>query len=471
MRYRILLLLLMATCLHFNLWALTRSEANDIVVNQVINPSPYSATLVAYSYDPPGSADFLTSGDVVGEFESPDLKTISEDTWFFWIDYFPSTWFVHPTALVFVSDATGEVEVIDTEWFPVINDQYIYGDYNTRITSPDIFYGNPSPIVDDGPNPVGLTQADEGQWAVLAAGPADHPASNADLDAMEGALTAGAPGPGVPEGNVTKTKGSKDDLCTALENLGEQDPPCEKLFFHWTGHGNTTTLYWGDPPDPNMKMTYQELSEKLNGTNAEDFCISIEACRSGGGLPTLRDNVGGAGVTSTDSETNAGFTDDGSHFTQAFAACLQSNDADRDEDGMVSYAEAHAWAKTQSAEANGQNPQLWGLPEIVPTLSEWGVILFALLLLAFGIVFIRRQETQLALANQAGTSRQDAAPWLIPVTGFPKALLATVPMVTFLIFIFYGEVTTLDIFGILLSSAILAYLWCYLRMGQTKLSQ
>lgn len=471
MKYRILLLLLLTTLLYGQLFALTRSEANNIVLNQVINPSPYSATLVAYSYDPAGAQEFLTSGDVVGAFESPNLKTITEDTWFFWLDYFPSTWFVHPAALVFVSDATGEVEVIDVEWFPLINDVFIYGDHNTRISSPDIFYGNPSPLINDTPDPIGLVEFNAGQWAILAAGPANHPASNKDLDAMEDALTSGPPAPGVPAGNVTKTKGSKQALCDALANLGAQDPPCDKLFFHWTGHGNTTKVFFGDPPDATMTMTYMELANKIKATNAGDFCVSIEACRSGGGLPTLRDVLGGAGVTSTDADHDADFNNDGSYFTQAFATCLKNNAADKDGNGSVSYAEAKAWAQTQSARANGQNPQLWGLPEVVPTLSEWGVILFGLLLLAFGVVFIRRQETQLALAQGTNSYKTSAKPWLAPVRGFPKALLVAVPIVSLLILFIYREITTVDIFGILFSSAILAYLWCYLKSGQTELSQ
>jgi hypothetical protein len=469
MKCRGIILILLALFVSLQSWALTRNEVNDIVLNQVIAVSPYNATLVAYSYDPPGADEFLKAGDVVGEFESPDLFQVSEDTWFIWLDYTADRWFVHPTALVFVSDASGEVTVIDTEWFPVINGAGVYADFDTRINSPDIFFGDPNPIIDDNPdsdNSLSPNLLQDGTWAVLVAGPANHPASNADLDAMEDALTSAAPAPAVPAASITKTKGSKANMCTALENLGNQSPPCEKLYFHFTGHGNKDNVYFGDPADASQKVPYTELASKIKATNAGEFCVTIEACKSGGGLQTLRDSLGGAGVTSTDAETNARFTSAGSRFTQAFSACLKSEDADTDDDDKVSYAEAHAWAKTQSAAVNGQNPQLWGLPEVIPTLSEWGIIIFTLLLLAFGAVYIRRN--QYVLVMQGADSYRTFGPksgWI--TTDILRKILIYLPLFVLacglLIFAFYGEITPVDVPGILISSAIIAYIWFFVK--------
>ncbi len=347
-------------CATSQAFALTRPQANAIVINQVITGNQYEAQLAAYSYDPPGPAEMLVAGETVSVFDDSTSITVNADTWFFFIDYFPASWFVHPCALVLVDDATSAVTVVDVEWFPKINGVGVYGGLDERIGSPDLFFGNPIPP----PAPpsigggTGVFELANGMWAVLVSGPANHPASNADLDAMMNALMAGAPGPGVPMGNIQKSKGSKADMMTKLMDLANQNPPCKKIFFHFTGHGNKDCIYWGDPADATQKMTYAELRDKLQSTNGTEFCTSIEACKSGGGTDEL-DDLAGDGVTSTDDSTNAGFTNTGSRFTQAFAGCLTSNGADSDGNGKVSYAEAKAWAIKQSEQAKKQNPQGW----------------------------------------------------------------------------------------------------------------
>lgn len=101
---------------------------------------------------------------------------------------------------------------------------------------------------------------------------------------------------------------------------------------------------------------------------------------------------------------------------------------------------------------------------LVPTLSEWGIILFTLLLLGFGIVFIRRNQRQLAFAGAAeGTSSMS---WYDADSfkGFPLTILVAVMLISGLILLFYGEITTLDIGGILASAAIVAYLWHFMKI-------
>ena len=336
---------------------LTQQEAMDLVTAQVIDTSPFLTTLAAYSFDAPGP---LTAGTNVVEFDGPAGVTLGSDAWFFWLDYQPSQWFVHPCAMVFVDDATSVVSVIDCQWFPLIDGVGVYDSFVARTTSPDLFFGNPAPPpAPVGPPPPGRGGPESGtECAVLAAGPANHPASNADLNLMMNALMAGGTAPSVPMANIHKTKGSKQALCNLLSGLNG----CRKLFFHWTGHGGKGKLYFGDPPDATMTMTYKELRDKLKATGATDFCITIEACLSGSGAGTLS-TLPGTGVTSTDENTCAGFTQTGSCFTKAFTTCIQDVDADKDMNGKVDYVEAKDWAKAQNAKVNGQNPKSWGVPD------------------------------------------------------------------------------------------------------------
>lgn len=337
--------------------ALTRQQAETIVSNQVIAVSPYNATLVAYTYDPPGPEDMLMPGETLMPFDETSTNVIAESTWFFWLDYTPAAWFVHPAAFVLVSDASSAVEVIDVEWWPKVNGTNVFSSFVERTTSPDIFFGDPSlPPAADAPAFATLSiesaAGDEAstKWAIAVAGPANHPVANLDLNNMSNAWRR----LGVPAGNIKTAKGTKKAFCDQIDALKNQAQPCDKLYFHWTGHGTKDFLLFGHPFDlTNEKLTWCQLADKLKATKSKSFCESIEACKSGGGAADLKKKVGGDGVTSTDDSTNAGFNDGGSFFTTAFSGCLTSN--------RTSYADALKWAKEQSTTASNQNPQIWGL--------------------------------------------------------------------------------------------------------------
>jgi len=105
----------------------------------------------------------------------------------------------------------------------------------------------------------------------------------------------------------------------------------------------------------------------------------------------------------------------------------------------------------------------------IPTLSEWGIILFALLLLAFGVVFIRKR--QLAVGGSGSEfSGQATQAWITKsmLRRFPLTLLIVLMLVSTAIFIIYGEITSLDVSGIVISSIILTYIYHYLRIDKSK---
>src|ERR1041384_5120697 len=104
--------------------AMTRNQAEAIVLAQVIAPSPYSAKLVAYSYP-----TLVVPGNFVQPNDFSFSWPIFQDTWFFWIDYVPGTWFVHPAAFVFVDATTGAITTMDVKWWPLVNGTQQYGTY------------------------------------------------------------------------------------------------------------------------------------------------------------------------------------------------------------------------------------------------------------------------------------------------------------------------------------------------------
>ncbi len=124
--------------------------------------------------------------------------------------------------------------------------------------------------------------------------------------------------------------------------------------------------------------------------------------------------------------------------------------------------------ETDTVNDNG-DPR-WGY--ILPTLSQWGLIVMGLLLLTVGTVFIRRHQPALAQAGGA-ISAVDTSPPLFAGSIFYKVLAATmafallgVPVVSWL----SGAFSVTDSVGALLCAAIVAY-WVHLLISWRKNSR
>jgi hypothetical protein len=98
-------------------------------------------------------------------------------------------------------------------------------------------------------------------------------------------------------------------------------------------------------------------------------------------------------------------------------------------------------------------------PETIPTLTQWGVIILLLLVLAIGMVFLYQRQISLAMAGVVETS--NAKPKL-----FDRKLFAKVFAVALLIglaglvaaYLYYGQINNADPFGTAVSAGIVAYM-------------
>jgi hypothetical protein len=361
--FRMKRMLFVIGCLLFTLssYALTRTEANAIIIEEVIAPHALSDELVAYSYDPPGAIERIFEGDIIHPFVPAFTLEVEEESWLFWIDLAPNQWFEHPCLIVLLNDTDASWQVYEALWFPVINGEQLYAAHDERNNSSDIFWGDPTPPTHPCvtlPIEAPGGTADD-RWAVLATGPKQHPVADLDVELMQSALQNTTTGPGIPSSNFSLPKGSKEELFDLLAFIGQQPFPPKKLYFHWTGHGNSEGLFFGDPFMANTLTTWQELVDQLLLTQAEEFYISIESCRSGGGMAQLCASLNGNGVTSTDAVTFAYFTDTGSIFTTAFAVGMTMSAADQDADNKVDYTEAWEWAIANCTAAAEQQPLNW----------------------------------------------------------------------------------------------------------------
>ncbi|MCK9271731.1 MAG: hypothetical protein RBR47_12410 [Bacteroidales bacterium] len=101
------------------------------------------------------------------------------------------------------------------------------------------------------------------------------------------------------------------------------------------------------------------------------------------------------------------------------------------------------------------------LPETIPTLSEWGVIILLLLVVAVGMVFLYQRQTSMALAGATAAFSMGAKPRL-----FDKKLFTKVFAITLLIgfagllgaYLWFGRITSADPFGVFVSAAVVAYM-------------
>lgn len=96
---------------------------------------------------------------------------------------------------------------------------------------------------------------------------------------------------------------------------------------------------------------------------------------------------------------------------------------------------------------------------VIPTLSEWGVIILFLLVVAIGMVFLYQRKTALAIAGVSESST--AKPKLFDGKLFAKVfavvlLIGAVGLVA--AYLYFGSVTSADPFGVVVSSGIVAYM-------------
>ncbi len=107
----------------------------------------------------------------------------------------------------------------------------------------------------------------------------------------------------------------------------------------------------------------------------------------------------------------------------------------------------------------------------IPTLTEWGVIILTLLMLAMGMVFIYKRQVSLAFAGGAGESARQTKTFL-----FDKRLFAKVFGITLmaglaflgLSFLIFGKITAADPFGTFVSAAIIAYMIQYMMLRRRQ---
>lgn len=93
-----------------------REEAVQVVLNEIIVPPTTDHVITAFLVKKP-----LQPGDVIAPFYGEIKHEIQEPAWFAWIDDDPLAFFAHPTRYVFIGARTGDIEIVEHDWWPKLN--------------------------------------------------------------------------------------------------------------------------------------------------------------------------------------------------------------------------------------------------------------------------------------------------------------------------------------------------------------
>ncbi len=116
---------------------LTREDATRILLNEIIVPATLNQTLTAYLVKEP-----LKLGDRVESFMGAPSRAINASTWFAWLNDNPEGFFAHTTRFVFIDQKTGKVDIVKSEWWPVLNGESLFMSDEERIDLGLIIYSD-----------------------------------------------------------------------------------------------------------------------------------------------------------------------------------------------------------------------------------------------------------------------------------------------------------------------------------------
>lgn len=105
----------------------SQDEAAELVLQNVVKPDELDHPVIVFAWPV-----ILQAGDKIDGYRLPEMeesgaiRDISDETWFFWIDDAPAAKFAHPTRFVFINQETGELDVIEDLWWPLLNGEGLW---------------------------------------------------------------------------------------------------------------------------------------------------------------------------------------------------------------------------------------------------------------------------------------------------------------------------------------------------------
>ncbi len=385
--------------------ALNKADASKLIQSSVVEPllprvNPDNGLLVLEYQDALPAGTQIEPAFTSMNKANPVVVT-QNPSWLFMIDLAPGAHFAHPVKLVVVDAKTQAKQVIDTEWWPKINNRQVFNTVSVRADPSIItFYKAPNLIASRVPKMINPnlknifgTSSSCVNWAVIVCGFNDpNDTFHIDTNGIYNVLR----NLGVDDSHIFYMSPQTDDpgvdrptnvanVQWAISQVASQANSNDKVLFFYSAHGGVDSIACAPDVDPVGFFTASQLASWLNAINCKEMSIIMEACHSGsfigkykdGTYVPSEDDLTGSGVTnrvvftsaSTDTSSypdvdgpddpNAA-TDLGSESIYGFIMAYSEPSADTNHDGKISFGEAfqYAW-NTDVTRIRGDNtPQL-----------------------------------------------------------------------------------------------------------------
>ncbi len=357
---------------------LSRQQAIALIEENVLAQNPHADQLVGffYNYNAAAPDSLLHPGSVVMPWDSAFVEEITDDTYFFWFDYFPNEEWLHPAGFAFVNAWTGEYFLLEAQGWPIIDGVEWTQMMEDGDDSPDKVhgsYGKAAPRISYTP----VQTANDSDWVVIVVGRNLHGkrekgARINDIARIQECLNGVRRGPQITGKNIVTVTGTDTLGATPEEVLAKLDSlkkrACRKLYFYYIGHGRPGAMLLKKAgTKATAPYTYRKLAQKLLEMGVPEVCIIIEACYSGSAIRQLKrarirkgkkkTGLKGIIITSSTSGNTTTRHPDGAPFNKALLACCKDPEADLNEDGRITLIEAVAWARAKNDIVNRDKPQ------------------------------------------------------------------------------------------------------------------
>ncbi len=346
---------------------IAKDVAIGTVTNELINPNPIAATLVAFLHNNGMVNSWLPVGTQVTDHEGSIDRTLDAKTYFFWFDNEQEADWYHSTSFILFNAWTGAYEVLDADSWPLINGLEIPSFVEEDNTSTDQIYGSYVKGHDETVNYTAQDNPVTTTWALIVTGKpgsenkaGEKKARKNDVNRIKNYLNNNPRGPQIADGNIKTLTGgdgmngaTKQEVCDMLESLKD----CDKLYFFYGGHGSRG----GSAILKGGSMKWKDLACKLIENGAKEVCVCIEACYSGTAESAMQDKSipGDGGTTETlDGEltysSSSGRTTYrkngcGTYFYKGLESCSQNDSADANKDQKITVKEAILWAANRDS--------------------------------------------------------------------------------------------------------------------------
>ena len=375
---------------------LTKEEAIEILINQVIKPSTLDHTIYAFTLDDP-----LREGDKIApwlpepvpasveKFPYLIYREITKPTWFFWIDDVPRGKFAHENRFVFIDAVTGDVDVQEEKWWPVLNDVSLWNASKDYWNPDNWAYTN-----DENPPPLGSfgskndysfvdTNIDspsfgsEGAIVINGWSTGQTGEENFSADAFKMGLFWGTY-PGFETAKVNPPDNNQSNVHNAFNETGDN----KDVVVYITAHGGVDAS--GEPyvSCGGEKITEDDLCDMAKEHPNTTYKWVIDSCYSGNFMDSLKELNNTAKIVTAcgknevsyfdwDPKNDPNPDDTGSEFSSGFYEDLWEewlNNPSIDIVELLDKAFKSAVAKDACAINNDTHPQVWEKEDSDPPL-------------------------------------------------------------------------------------------------------